>query len=134
MISFLEPNLHVGTRSCRVNEVRSARHIKCGRTAFTFPYVKPPSRFAVVKDFGPVLDRNFVEDLSQGAKLLERIPRYGVVTTACKARRVLAILGRARTVASAARGVYRLILRRETVLDADPVAPGNVQVVLVQEP
>src|SRR5271167_2408832 len=81
----------------------------------------------------PVLQRDLLENLDHGVQVLQRIERKSVVATGHEARRTAAILGWTSAAAPRAEGIVISNLQRQSVFDADLVAPGDVQVVLIDK-
>ena len=97
--------------------------------------LQPPARLLVEREqLRAGLQRDLPENLDHGVQVLERIERKHVVAAGHEALRTAAILGRAGAAAPGADGIGLPSLRLQPVLDADLMAPGNVQVVLIDEP
>jgi hypothetical protein len=97
--------------------------------------LQPPTRPLVEREhLRPVLQRDLLDNLHHGVQVLKDVERKPVIPPGHEALRTAAILGRARAVASSAGGIGLPSLRFQPALDADLVAPGDVQVVLVDEP
>ena len=97
--------------------------------------LQPPARLLVERErLRPVLQRDLLENLDHGVQVLQRIERKPVVATGHEALRTAAILGWTSAAAPGAEGIGLPNLRLQSVLDADLVAPGDVQVVLIDKP
>src|SRR5271169_2766480 len=96
--------------------------------------LQPPSRLVIVEDFRPAIQRDLADDLGHGFEILERIQRQHAVTPSHESRRSATVLRRAGTAAPDAGRVCLSHFRLLAILDANFVAPRNVQVVLVDEP
>jgi integrase/recombinase XerD len=75
-----------------------------------------------------------LHSLCHGIQVLEGIERELFVAARHEALRATAILGRASTTAARANGVDLPGFRPKSVLNADLMTPGNVQIVFVNEP
>ena len=75
-----------------------------------------------------------LENLDHGVQVLERVERKPVVAVIHEALRTAAILGRTGAVTPGANGIGLPSLRLQPVFDANLVAPGDVQVVLIDKP
>jgi hypothetical protein len=97
--------------------------------------LQPPACLLVKRErFRSILQRDLLENLDHGVQVLKGIKRKPVVAVVHEAFRTAAILGWAGTVTRGANGIGLASVRLETVLDAHLMAPGDVQVVLVDKP
>src|ERR1039457_4702425 len=66
--------------------------------------------------------------------VLKRLPRKRIVAAIGEPCRALAILGWASTAPASERGIDHVRLPHHSVFDANTMAPGDIQIVLVEEP
>src|ERR1700722_543911 len=97
--------------------------------------LQPPARLLVeCKHLRPVLLHNLLENFDYGVQVLKRIERKPVVAAVHEALRTAAVLGGAGAAPPGADRIGLPSLRLQPVLDADFMAPWNVQVVLIDKP
>jgi len=96
--------------------------------------LQSPSRLVFVEDFRPAIQRDLADDLGHGLEILKRIQRQRPVTRSHESCWSTTVLRRAGTTAADAGRVCLSHFRLLAILDANLVAPRNVQVVLVDEP
>ena len=97
--------------------------------------LQSPARILVERErLRSILQRDLLENLDSGVQVLQRIERKRVVAMGHEALRTAAILGWTGAAAPGADGIGFSNLRRQSVFDANLVAPGDVQVVLIDKP
>ena len=97
--------------------------------------LQPPARLLVESEhLRPVLLHNSLENFDHGVQVLKRIERKPVVAAVRRASWTAAVLGWAVAVAPSADRIGLPSLRLQPVLDANLMAPWNVQVVLIDKP
>jgi integrase/recombinase XerD len=144
---------HVGGRSALPLLVHEDAALAIAKTGVDFPSRKRPplsflsslgplegilqlpARLLVERErLRPILQRDLPENLDHGVQVLQRIERKSVVATGHEALRTAAILGWTGAAAPGADWTGFSNLRRQSVFDADLVAPRDVQVVLIDKP
>src|SRR3954471_21318783 len=95
---------------------------------------QPPAGFLIVQQLRPTFQDDLADDLGHRVQILERGHGDHVAQASKIGFRAAAILGRASAVAANADRIGLAVLRLHSVLNADLMPPGNVQVVLVDEP
>jgi hypothetical protein len=93
-----------------------------------------PARLLVIEYLRSLFQHDLPEDFGHGVQVFESIERKPVVTGGHEAFRAAAILGRAGAIAVGTEGIALPGLWLQPILDADLMAPGNVEVILVDEP
>jgi hypothetical protein len=91
------------------------------------------ARVPVIEQLRSILQHHLLKNRGHGVQVLKCIERKPVVTGGHEAFRATTILGWACATTVGAEGIGLSRLRLQTVLDADLMAPGNVQVIFVDE-
>ena len=93
-----------------------------------------PACVGVVEDLGPSFKHDLFDDVGYGVEVLKGIQRTPSVAPDVVAGRTATVLRRAGRMAGDAGRIGLTGDRLEPVLEPDLVAPGDIQVVLVDEP
>jgi hypothetical protein len=97
--------------------------------------LQPPACVLVEREpLRPVLQCDLLENLDHGVQVLKRIERKSVVTAGHEAFRAAAILRRAGAATPGAERIGFASIQLEPFLNAELMAPGNVQVELIDKP
>jgi hypothetical protein len=113
--------------------VKRAALERLARLAVLDGLLQPPPRLLVVEDFRPALQRNLGDDFGHGTEVLESLQRQHVVAVPHEIGWPTAILGRAGARTAGASGIDLADFRLPPILDANFVAPGDVQVIFVDK-
>jgi hypothetical protein len=129
---------------CAPSRLRQGGHSRygaktpCPERAHAPGYVRwpapAPTDFRVVEDLQPALPRDVADDLCHGCEVVAAVQRQDVVAVLHERVRATAVLRWTGAVAGGTDGIGLACLRNPPVLDADLMPPGNVQVVLIDEP